>query len=99
MTSSIDRQNRARGLTGRQGVIIPRQNEKDLMLRHEVIDAVRRGKFHVHSISNINEGLEILTGLRAGKRLRNGSFEEDTLHDLVDRKLAEFAAHWSELRD
>lgn len=90
---------KARGLTGRQGVIIPRQNERDLMLRHEVIDAVRRGKFHIHSIGNLDEGLEILTGLRAGRRLKNGSFEKDTVHDLVDRKLNEYAGHWNELRE
>jgi ATP-dependent Lon protease len=90
---------RARGLTGKQGVIIPRQNEKDLMLRHEVIDAVRRGKFHVHSISTIDEGLEILTGHRAGKLLKGGSFEKGTLHEMVDRKLSEYSGHWNEMRD
>ena len=88
---------KARGLTGKQGVVIPKQNEKDLMLRHEVIDAVRRGKFHVYSIGSVDEGLEILTGLRAGKPSKHGSFERGTLHDLVDRKLTEFAGHWKEL--
>ena len=67
------------------------------MLRHEVIDAVRRGKFHVYSIGSVDEGLEILTGLRAGKLSKQGSFERGTVHDLVDRKLTEFAGHWKEL--
>ena len=90
---------KARGLTGRQGVIIPKQNERDLMLRHEVIDAVRRGEFHVYSIGTVDEGLEILTGFPAGKRLKDGSFIEGTMHDLVDRKLTEYAGHWNELRE
>jgi predicted ATP-dependent protease len=90
---------KARGLTGKQGVIIPRQNEKDLMLRHEVIEAVRRGKFHVYSIGSVDEGLEILTGMRAGKRTKNGSFERGTLHDLVDNKLTEYAGHWKDLSE
>jgi ATP-dependent Lon protease len=90
---------RRRGLTGKQGVIIPRQNEKDLMLRPEVVAAVRSGKFHVHSIGTIDEGLEILTGQRPGKRLKDGTFEQDSLHDMADRRLAEFAAHWNALRD
>jgi ATP-dependent Lon protease len=88
---------KARGLTGKQGAIIPHQNKKDLMLRHEVVQAVRRGKFHIYAIQTIDEGIELLTGRKAGKRRKNGSFEKDTIHGLVDQTLMEFARHWKEL--
>ncbi|MBI4546606.1 MAG: AAA family ATPase [Ignavibacteriae bacterium] len=86
-----------RGLTGRQGVLIPYQNKKDLMLRHDVIDAVRRRKFHIYAIRTVNEGLEILTGKKAGKRLKNNTFEKDSIHSLVDLKLTEYAKRWKDL--
>ena len=88
---------KARGLTGTQGVIIPHQNKKDLMLRHDVVQAVRRGKFHIFAIETIDEGIEILTGRKAGKRLRSGLFEKDSIHHLVDHTLVEYAKHWKEL--
>ncbi len=88
---------KARGLTGKQGVIIPHQNKKDLMLRHDIVQAVRRGKFHIYAIESINEGLEILTGRKAGKRLKSGMFEKDSIHFLVDHALTEYAKHWKEL--
>ncbi|HTK81042.1 MAG TPA: ATP-binding protein [Bacteroidota bacterium] len=88
---------KARGLTGKQGVIIPHQNKKDLMLRHEVVHAVRQGKFHVYAIASIDEGIEILTGKKAGKKLRSGAFEKDSVHHLVDHTLTEYAKHWKEL--
>ena len=53
---------RMRGLTGEQGVIIPYQNEKNLILKEEVIEAVKAGTFHIYSIRNVEEGLAILTG-------------------------------------
>ena len=90
---------RSRGLTGKQGVMIPFQNKKDLMLRQEVVDAVQRGKFHIYAIKLIDEGIEILTGRRAGKRLKNGSFEKDSVHFLVNRTLSEYAKHWKELSE
>ncbi len=58
---------RARGLDGRQGVIIPHQNVSDLMLRHDVIDAVRKNLFHVHAVRTIDEGISLLTGVPASK--------------------------------
>ena len=67
------------------------------MLRHEVVQAVRRGKFHIHAIETIDEGLEILTGKKAGKRLRSGLFEKDSIHYFVDHTLTEYAKHWKEL--
>jgi predicted ATP-dependent protease len=79
------------GLTGRQGVMIPAENIEDLMLREDVIDAVRSGKFHVLPISTVEEGIEILTGVRAGCRDSIGVFEPDTVFALVDRRLHEMA--------
>jgi ATP-dependent Lon protease len=82
---------RARGLTGRQGVMIPRQNVRDLMLRHDVVEAVRAGKFHMYAIGNVDEGIALLTGRKAGRRLRSGAFEAGSINALVDRKLESFA--------
>jgi len=75
------------GLTGRQGVIMPRENIEDLMLREEVIEAVSAGKFHVYPIQRIEQGIEILTGIRAGARNAGGKFEEGTVFALVDARL------------
>ena len=80
-----------RGLTGQQGVVMPRRNVQNLMLSREVVEAIRAGSFHVWAIDHVDEGLELLTGLRAGRRLRNGSWEPGSVNDLVDRRLAEMA--------
>jgi predicted ATP-dependent protease len=79
------------GLSGRQGVMIPAENVEDLMLRDDVIDAVSAGKFHILPISSVEEGIEVLTGVRAGCRDSNGLFEPDTVFALVDRRLHEMA--------
>ncbi len=88
---------RERKLTGRQGVMIPSQNIKDLMLRHDVIEAVEKEQFHIYAIKTIDEGIEILMGKKAGRRMNNGRFEKDSVHFLVDRTLVEYAMHWKEL--
>lgn len=88
-----------RGLTGKQGVLIPHQNAKDLMLRHDVIEAVEKKLFHIYVIKTIDEGIELLTGLPAGKRLKDGSFEKGSIHYLVDQTLSRYAQHWKELLD
>jgi ATP-dependent Lon protease len=88
---------RERGLTGAQGVLIPHQNTKDLMLHHDVVEAARKGKFHIYAIKTIDEGMEILTGMKAGKRMKNGTFEKDSVHWLVDQTLSEYSKHWKEL--
>ena len=80
-----------KGLTGDQGVIIPTQNVKNLMLDQEVIDAVRNNQFHIWAISHVDEGLEILTGRRPGKRTKDGSFEKGTIYALVDQRLQHLA--------
>jgi predicted ATP-dependent protease len=80
---------RAKGLTGRQGVMIPHLNLGDLMLRKDVIEVVKEGKFHIYPVRTIEQGIEILTGVEAGARLDNGRFKEGTVNDLVDKKLRE----------
>ena len=77
---------RARGLTGTQGVMIPAQNMRDLMLRHDVVDAVRRGHFHIYAVSRIEEGIELLTGKKAGKHIRN-RFTPGSIYAIADRRL------------
>jgi len=81
---------RARGLTGKQGVLIPAANVPDLMLRHDIVEAVREGSFHIYAIRTIDEGIGLLTGKNAGKRLKSGRFEPNSINALVNRKLTEF---------
>ena len=82
---------RNKGLTGKQGVMIPEANVKDLMLRKDVVEAVKKGKFHIYPVKTIDEGIEILTGKKAGKRKADGTYPKGTINDLVDRKLRELA--------
>ena len=81
----------AKGLTGDQGVLIPHQNLRNLMLREEVVEAVRRGQFHVYSAKTIDEGIEILTGVSAGERREDGTYSENTINFLVNKSLKEMA--------
>ncbi|UCE22450.1 MAG: AAA family ATPase [Candidatus Aminicenantes bacterium] len=85
---------KAKGLTGSQGVIIPHQNIQNLMLRKEVIETVKQGKFHIYPVKTIDEGIEILTGIKAGKRKADGMFEEDTVNYFVDEELNRLAKSW-----
>jgi len=78
---------RHQGLSGDQGVIIPASNVKDLMLRKDVVAAVKEGKFTIYSVKNIDEGIEILTGKEAGALQTDGTYPEETINFLVDRKL------------
>jgi predicted ATP-dependent protease len=80
-----------KGLTGEQGVMIPKANVSDLMLRLEVVQAVKDGKFHIYSVDSIEQGIEILTGLPAGKQKKDGSYPEGTLFHLVEEKLDSYA--------
>jgi len=80
------------GLTGHQGVMMPSENIEDLMLRDDVIEAVAAGKFHILPVTTLEEGIEILTGVRAGRRDSNGAFEAGTVYAMVDRRLHEMAA-------
>ncbi len=80
-----------RGLTGEQGVIIPASNERNLMLKEEVIQAVAEGKFHIWSVESIDQGIEILTGLPAGERQPDGSYPQGSVNWLVNQRLDELA--------
>lgn len=84
------------GLTGEQGVIIPESNVQNLMLKDEIIEAVKEGKFNIYSVATIDEGMEILTGEKAGERQEDGNFEEETINHRVDSRLKEMAERLSE---
>ncbi|MCU7496916.1 MAG: AAA family ATPase [Ignavibacteria bacterium] len=83
---------RRRGLDRHHGVIIPAQNVKDLMLRDDIIDAAKEGKFHVYAVSRIEEAIEILTGVKAGKPDKSGHFGQNTVFGLVEKKLKDMYA-------
>lgn len=80
----------AKGLTGKQGVVIPIQNVDNLMLKDEVLEAVKADKFHIYSVKTINEGIELLTGIPAGEPDKEGCYPEGTIFNLVDNKLKGF---------
>ncbi|MBM4433263.1 MAG: ATP-dependent protease, partial [Chloroflexi bacterium] len=82
---------KAIGLNGKQGVMLPKRNLPNLMLRDEVVKAVRDGKFHIYAVSTIDEGIEVLTGVRAGKRKTDGTYPAATINYLVDKQLKEMA--------
>ena len=82
---------RHKGLTGSQGVMIPKSNLRDLMLRKDVVEAVREGRFRIYAVGTIDEGIEILTGKPAGTQQADGSYPEGTINFLVERKLTELA--------
>ena len=79
------------GITGEQGVIIPSQNIKNLMLKQEIIDAVEKGEFHIYPINTIDEGIEILTGVKYGKYIKDKGFEKNTISEKVYNKLKKYA--------
>ncbi len=79
-----------KGLTGKQGVMIPRANKKNLMLKKEVLDAVKQGKFHIYQVATVEEGIEILTGVRAGKPNKEGNYPEGTVYGAVQGKLKKY---------
>lgn len=78
-------------LDGYQGVIIPESNVKNLMLKEEVVKTIKEGKFHIYPVSSIDEGIEVLTGMKAGKRLEDGSFEADSINDRVQKRMISLA--------
>jgi predicted ATP-dependent protease len=81
---------KTRGLTGRQGVMIPAANVKNLMLKQEVVEAVRQNLFHVYPVSTISEGMKILTGMPAGTTDSHGNYPEATVYGRVQKKLKTF---------
>ncbi|MBT0653239.1 Lon protease family protein [Geomobilimonas luticola] len=80
---------KAKGLTGEQGVMIPASNLRHLMLKDEVLEAVREGRFHIWSVATIDQGIEILTGVPAGEWQPDGGYPEGSINFLVDRRLRE----------
>jgi predicted ATP-dependent protease len=82
---------RLKGLTGEQGVLMPRSNLRNLMLRPDVIEAVNQGKFHIYAVNSVDEGIEVLTGAAAGERGMDGHYPENSVNGLVEKKLQEYA--------
>ena len=82
---------KARGLTGEQGVIIPASNVQHLMLRHDVVDAVQAGQFHVYPMRTVDEALGLLTGIPAGERDEEGNFPAGSVNQLVETRLRKLA--------
>ncbi|HOQ81870.1 MAG TPA: ATP-binding protein [Candidatus Ratteibacteria bacterium] len=85
------------GLTGNQGVIIPEKNSTHLMLKEEVVQAIQDGKFNVWAVKDVDEGIEILTGMPAGKIQEDGTYPEGTVNYVVSQKLMELARRAKEL--
>ncbi|MBN1545632.1 MAG: AAA family ATPase, partial [Syntrophaceae bacterium] len=82
---------KSKGLTGDQGVLVPYQNLRNLMLRDEVVESVHKGQFHIYTARTVDEGIEVLTGVPAGERQKDGTYPEGTINHLVDKKLKEMA--------
>lgn len=82
---------KAKGLTGNQWVIVPRDNLKHLAVSEEVTEAVRRKQFHIYGVSTVDEGIEVLTGVPAGDRQADGAFPEGTVHHAVEGRLEKMA--------
>lgn len=78
------------GLTGKQGVIIPRTNVVNLMLREDVLEAVENGQFSIYAIDDVDDGIELLTGIPAGKADRRGRFPKGTVNYMVQQSLEEY---------
>ncbi|MBI2565884.1 MAG: AAA family ATPase [Candidatus Schekmanbacteria bacterium] len=88
---------KARGLTGRHGVVIPKTNVSSLMLRHDVVEAVRNGQFNVYAVESLDEAVSLLTGLPAGERQDDGSYPPDTVNERVLARTSAFAVTMREL--
>ena len=82
---------RERGLSGEQGVLIPRANVEHLMLRDDVIEAVQGGQFRIFAVETVDQGIELLTGREAGERGPDGSYPEGSINRLVEARLAAMA--------
>ena len=78
---------KAQGLNGKQGVLIPHSNTKHLMVKEEIIESVKKGQFHIYSVETIDQGIEILTGVNAGLRKPDGSFEDGSVNLMAYKKL------------
>jgi predicted ATP-dependent protease len=81
----------AKGLTGGQGVLIPAANTKHLMLRRDVIEAAEKGMFHIHPVEDIDQGIELLTGMPVGAPDGKGNYPADSVNGRVLARLADMA--------
>ena len=79
-----------KGLTGTQGVIIPRSNIKDMVLSDEVVESVKNKQFYIYAIDSVDDGIELLMGQKAGKALASGGFSKDSVHSKVYNKLKNY---------
>ena len=79
---------RLKGITGNQGVLIPKSNLRNLMLRPDVVQAVKDGKFHIYAVNSIDEGIEVLTGVPAGERGPDGRYPEDPINGACRKEVA-----------
>ncbi len=86
-----------RGFNNKQGVLIPHSNIKNLMLKDEVIKEVKSGNFNIYGIKTIDEGIEVLTGIKAGKRGKSGKFPKDTINLLIDERIRDFTEKFNAL--
>ena len=82
---------KAKGLTGDQGVIIPKGNISDLMLKKELVAAVEKDDFHIYAIEHMDEGIEILTGTKVGTKNKRGNYPKNTLNYLVTERLTKMS--------
>ncbi len=80
-----------KGLTGKQGVIIPKDNVTHLMLSDSVVQAAREKMFHIYAVESIEQAMEILTGVKAGKKLTNGGFSQGSIYHHVNERLRQLA--------
>jgi lon-related putative ATP-dependent protease len=90
---------KVKGLKGDEGVIIPKSNVQHLMLNEDVVEAVRQGRFHIYPVRTIDEGIEILTGVKAGQLQNGGTYEPGTVHYRANKRLAEMAQKMARIVD
>ena len=90
---------KTKGLKGDEGVIIPKSNVQHLMLNEEVVEAVRRGRFHVYPVATVDEGIEILTGVKAGQLQSDGTFEQGSVHYRANKHLAEMVQSMAQVAE
>jgi predicted ATP-dependent protease len=88
----------ARGLTGEQGVLIPKANVQHLNLRAAVAADIAAGRFHLHAVETIDQGIELLTGVAAGQRGVDGAWPADSINGRVAATLARFAEAMKQFR-
>ncbi|MCW3988733.1 MAG: AAA family ATPase [Candidatus Bathyarchaeota archaeon] len=82
---------KSKGLTGKEGCMIPHSNIRNLMLKEEVVEAIKEGRFHIWPVKTIDEGIEVLTGVEAGEMQHDGSYPEGTIHQIVQDRLDKMA--------